>query len=81
MERSVYSSTLTTSAVPNLTETGAALNNVVSIVSENSDVPNNIEQGKNIESLILSLKVYQLIIKQHTKTKVGQIFYEKNLLI
>ena len=63
MERSVYSSTLTTSAVPNLTETGAALNNVVSIVSENSDVPNNIEQGKNIESLILSLKVYQLIIK------------------
>ena len=41
----VYEPTLTTEAVTNITETSATLNGVISIVSENCDVPNNTEQG------------------------------------
>ena len=41
----VYSPTLTTSAVANVTETSATLNGVISIVSENCDNPTNTEQG------------------------------------
>ena len=41
----LYNPTLTTSAVTNITETSATLNGVISIVSENCDDPNNIEQG------------------------------------
>ena len=41
----IYEPTLTTQAVTNITETSATLNGVISIVSENCDVPNNTEQG------------------------------------
>ena len=41
----VYSPTLTTSAVANVTETSATLNGVISIVSDNCDNPTNTEQG------------------------------------
>ena len=41
----VYEPTLTTQAVTDITETSATLNGVISIVSENCDVPNNTEQG------------------------------------
>ncbi len=41
----VYSPTLTTSAVTNITETSATLNGVISIVSENCEDPTNTEQG------------------------------------
>jgi surface protein len=41
----VYNPTLTTAAVTNVTETSATLNGVISIVSENCEDPNNIEQG------------------------------------
>ncbi len=41
----VYEPTLTTEAVTDITETSATLNGVISIVSENCDVPNNTEQG------------------------------------
>ena len=41
----IYEPTLTTEAVTNITETSATLNGVISIVSENCDVPNNTEQG------------------------------------
>jgi uncharacterized protein (TIGR02145 family) len=41
----LYSPTLTTSAVANITEASATLNGVISIVSENCEVPNNTEQG------------------------------------
>jgi len=41
----VYEPTLTTEAATNITETSATLNGVISIVSENCDVPNNTEQG------------------------------------
>jgi uncharacterized protein (TIGR02145 family) len=41
----VYQPTLTTEAVTDITETSATLNGVISIVSENCDVPNNTEQG------------------------------------
>ena len=41
----IYEPTLTTEAVNNITETSATLNGVISIVSENCDVPNNTEQG------------------------------------
>ena len=41
----LYEPTLITSAVTNITETSATLNGVISIVSENCDVPNNTEQG------------------------------------
>jgi uncharacterized protein (TIGR02145 family) len=41
----IYEPTLTTEAVTNITETSATLNGVISIVSENCDVPNNAEQG------------------------------------
>jgi len=41
----VYEPTLTTQAATDVTETSATLNGVISIVSENCDVPNNTEQG------------------------------------
>jgi len=41
----IYEPTLSTEAVTNITETSATLNGVISIVSENCDVPNNAEQG------------------------------------
>ena len=41
----VYEPTLTTQAATDITETSATLNGVISIVSENCDVPNNTEQG------------------------------------
>lgn len=41
----VYEPTLTTEAVTDITETSATLNGVISIISENCDVPNNTEQG------------------------------------
>ncbi|MEJ6765469.1 MAG: FISUMP domain-containing protein [Flavobacteriaceae bacterium] len=41
----VYEPTLTTQAVTDVTETSATLNGVISIVSENCEVPNNTEQG------------------------------------
>ena len=41
----VYEPTLTTEAVTDITETSATLNGVISIVSENCEVPNNTEQG------------------------------------
>lgn len=41
----VYEPTLETNAITNITETSATLNGIISIVSENCDVPNNIEQG------------------------------------
>ena len=41
----IYEPTLTTEAVTDITETSATLNGVISIVSENCDVPNNAEQG------------------------------------
>ena len=41
----VYEPTLTTEAATDITETSATLNGVISIVSENCDVPNNTEQG------------------------------------
>ena len=41
----IYEPTLTTEAATNITETSATLNGVISIVSENCDVPNNTEQG------------------------------------
>jgi len=41
----IYEPTLTTEAATYITETSATLNGVISIVSENCDVPNNTEQG------------------------------------
>jgi len=41
----LYNPTLTTSAVTNITEASATLNGVISVASENCDVPNNTEQG------------------------------------
>ena len=41
----IYEPTLTTEAATDITETSATLNGVISIVSENCDVPNNAEQG------------------------------------
>ena len=41
----VFEPTLTTEAATDITETSATLNGVISIVSENCDVPNNTEQG------------------------------------
>ena len=41
----VYEPTLTTEAATDITETSATLNGVISIVSENCEVPNNTEQG------------------------------------
>ena len=41
----IYEPTLTTQAVTKITETSATLNGVISIISENCDVPNNTEQG------------------------------------
>ena len=41
----IYDPTLTTQAATDITETSATLNGVISIVSENCDVPNNTEQG------------------------------------
>ena len=41
----VYEPTLTTQAATDVTETSATLNGVISIVSENCEVPNNTEQG------------------------------------
>ena len=41
----IYEPTLTTQAVTDITETSATLNGVISIVSENCEVPNNTEQG------------------------------------
>ena len=41
----IYEPTLSTEAVTDITETSATLNGVISIVSENCDVPNNTEQG------------------------------------
>ena len=41
----IYEPTLTTEAVTDITETSATLNGVISIVSENCEVPNNTEQG------------------------------------
>ena len=41
----IYEPTLTTQAATDITETSATLNGVISIVSENCDVPNNTEQG------------------------------------
>jgi hypothetical protein len=41
----IYEPTLTTEAVTDITETSATLNGIISIVSENCDVPNNTEQG------------------------------------
>ena len=44
-EKCVYEPTLETNEVTDITETSATLNGVISIVSENCDVPNNTEQG------------------------------------
>ena len=41
----IYEPTLTTEGATDITETSATLNGVISIVSENCDVPNNSEQG------------------------------------
>ena len=41
----IYEPTLETNAVTDITETSATLNGVISIISENCDVPNNTEQG------------------------------------
>jgi len=41
----IYEPTLTTEAATDITETSATLNGVISIVSENCEVPNNTEQG------------------------------------
>ena len=41
----IYEPTLTTEAATDITETSATLSGVISIVSENCDVPNNTEQG------------------------------------
>ena len=41
----IYEPTLTTQAATDITETSATLNGVISIVSENCEVPNNAEQG------------------------------------
>tara|TARA_B110001469_G_scaffold17395_1_gene17663 strand:+ start:1309 stop:2346 length:1038 start_codon:yes stop_codon:yes gene_type:complete len=41
----VYEPTLTTQAATDITETSATLNGIISIVSENCEVPNNTEQG------------------------------------
>jgi hypothetical protein len=41
----IYEPTLETNAVTDITETSATLNGVISIVSENCEVPNNTEQG------------------------------------
>ena len=41
----IYEPTLSTEAATDITETSATLNGVISIVSENCDVPNNTEQG------------------------------------
>ena len=41
----IYEPTLTTQAATDITETSATLNGVISIISENCDVPNNTEQG------------------------------------
>ena len=41
----VYEPTLTTEAATDITETSATLNGVISITSQNCDVPNNTEQG------------------------------------
>jgi uncharacterized protein (TIGR02145 family) len=41
----VYEPTLETNAITNITGTSATLNGIISIVSENCDVPNNTEQG------------------------------------
>ena len=41
----VYEPILTTQAATDITETSATLNGVISIVSENREVPNNTEQG------------------------------------
>ena len=41
----VYEPTLTTQAATDITETSVTLNGVISIVSENCEVPNNTEQG------------------------------------
>ena len=41
----LYNPTLTTSAVTNITEASVTLNGVISVASENCDVPNNTEQG------------------------------------
>ena len=41
----IYEPILTTEAATDITETSATLNGVISIVSENCDVPNNTEQG------------------------------------
>ena len=40
-EECVYEPTLETNEVTDITETSATLNGVISIVSENCDVPNN----------------------------------------
>ena len=41
----IYEPTLETNEVTEITETSATLNGIISIVSENCDVPNNTEQG------------------------------------
>ena len=41
----IYEPTLETNEVTDITETSATLNGVISILSENCDVPNNTEQG------------------------------------
>jgi len=41
----IYEPTLTTQAATDVTETSATLNGIISIVSENCEVPNNTEQG------------------------------------
>ena len=41
----IYEPTLTTQAATDITETSATLNGIISIVSENCEVPNNTEQG------------------------------------
>ena len=41
----IYEPTLTTQAATDVTQTSATLNGIISIVSENCDVPNNTEQG------------------------------------
>ena len=41
----IYEPTFETNEVTDITETSATLNGVISIVSENCDVPNNTEQG------------------------------------
>jgi len=41
----IYEPTLSTEAVTDITETSATLNGIISIISQNCDVPNNTEQG------------------------------------